>query len=601
MKPFVHKFIHPPLVLGLHGLLLLPLFLAPPDERLQRPPEFLRAHDREYDDEREPLLVRLHPKFSIPFGILGFIGVHILKQLAGKVPLPQDPRRARLAANIEKAVLFALGVAEEVWRWGLARILIKLLGGQGGFRGRGPLWDLFISGEPQEQLFGVVSPDNTKYQSIWEAVYLMGWFWSVLEATVSWNTVRPTSPDELHHSNMHDAHHSPFFGRRSIENNQRRPLLGKRNRSEYSTFVQSDDNSDHQNPVRSTERLSYFESIQHKRRDMGTSPRTRERVGELAIQFLIEGSGSTTAYDSSTTPTTPKAFAKADDMEQGDATPRPLSRAMERPDGISDNDYGDDEGETESDYENYESGLSSRSSFEGRRRRSSEAQTPLLSSSLPYDPEQDHPHHENLLHRQPSLSTLGDHAAAAVSSSYAASLIQRDEEESDELVEVHEDDVGTEPIAVNSSPRRQSIYPSFPSYSSNYNHTHFHAPIPPSSSSATESTMHIRYHNVRRKVYGLSVDRLPVYLAVMWRAAAALRHIGHALWFAWAPNIVFQGKFQWWCFLVLLVLCVRKGWNTVEWFGGSASRAGLFKSSLLLLSVGTTIYVAALAAWGILW
>jgi hypothetical protein len=177
MKPLVHKFILPPLVLGLHGLLLLPLFLAPPDERLQRPPEFLRSHIRGHDDddEREPLLRRLHPKFAIPLGILGFVGVHILKQLAGKVPLPQDSRRARLAANIERAVLFSLGVAEELWRWALARGLIKLLGGQGGFRGRGELWDFDVVQSP---------PENARYPNIWEAVYLMGWFWSLLEAAV---------------------------------------------------------------------------------------------------------------------------------------------------------------------------------------------------------------------------------------------------------------------------------------------------------------------------------------------------------------------------------------------------------------------------------
>jgi hypothetical protein len=174
MKSRVHKFILPPLVLGLHGLLLLPLFLAPPDERLQRPPEFLWSHVRgNGDEDREPLLRRLHPRFSIPLGILGFVGVHVLKQLAGKVPLPQDPRRARLAANIERAVLFSLGVAEELWRWALVRVLIKLLGGQGGFRGRGELWD-----------FDVESPEDTKYPNIWEAVYLMGWFWSLLEAAV---------------------------------------------------------------------------------------------------------------------------------------------------------------------------------------------------------------------------------------------------------------------------------------------------------------------------------------------------------------------------------------------------------------------------------
>jgi len=353
-------------------------------------------------------------------------------------------------------------------------------------------------------------------------------------------------------------------------------------------MVHSDAGSDHEPP----ERCTFFENAQNKRRVLAGSPRLRDHP-EPAIQFTLEGSGSTTACDESirncsATPTTPKAFGKAAEMERGESTPRAAFVVPPRHDGISDNDYGDDE-ESESESE---SGLSSRSSYDGTRRGYSEAQTPLLSSSLPYDPEQDHPHHEHLPHRQASFSTLGEPAALAALSSVAdgSDHMLSSSSEAGGLVVVHEDDdcaAASTPTEHPHSPRRR-IYPSFPSYSALYNHAHFPAPAHAHASSEnTESQlptptaplpsplsvpMSVRHHSARRRVYGLSVDRLPVYLAIMWRIAALLRHLGHSLWFAWAPALVFQGRFQGWCVIVLAVLAVRKGWNTVEWFGGSASR-----------------------------
>ena len=202
---------------------------------------------------------------------------------------------------------------------------------------------------------------------------------------------------------------------------------------------------------------------------------------------------------------------------------------------------------------------------------------------------------------------------------------------------VHEDDDANRAAEVdlatyngdNRSPRRR-IYPSFPSYSPAYNHAHFpplaaHSP----SSTPTPTTAvpvarhqyyehphrhqhyqhHHRHHRphhhqqqqlAKRRVYGVSVDRLHAYLPVVWRTASAFRHIGHSLVFAWAPALVFDGHFQWWCFLVLVALAGREGWNTVEWFGGSASHAGLRRSSALLCAVGAVIYFVGLFVWGVL-
>lgn len=104
--------------------------------------------------------------------------VYALKQFAGKVPLPKDPRRKRLAQGIELGVLFSMGVVEEVLRWGLVRILVGLEGGAGGYRGQATCSVLeWIAG-------GNAGGGGRTCPSIWEGVYFMGWIWSFVECMV---------------------------------------------------------------------------------------------------------------------------------------------------------------------------------------------------------------------------------------------------------------------------------------------------------------------------------------------------------------------------------------------------------------------------------
>lgn len=173
MKPSTHRYVLPPVLLAIHAVLLLPLILSP--IRL-RPPHFpdFGGHPRPttYWDYGS----RLYLQYSIPLGIIGIVGVYLSKQLAGNVPLPKDERRKRLAQIIEWAVLFGMGVIEEVWRWSLVRLLVSFEGGHGGFRGGEPVEDSL------EKKFwtGVrLGPP-----SLWEGLYLMGWMWSVVECVV---------------------------------------------------------------------------------------------------------------------------------------------------------------------------------------------------------------------------------------------------------------------------------------------------------------------------------------------------------------------------------------------------------------------------------
>jgi hypothetical protein len=150
MKVSTHRYVLPPVLLAIHAILLLPLSL---------PPRVFRCGG-------------VHAGYSVPLGMLGFAVVYASKQLAGKVPLPKDPRRKRLAQGIELVVLFSMGIVEEVCRWGLVRALVGLEGGEGGFRGTAFL------GLGWEDDGGGTGP------SIWKGVYFMGWVWSLVECTV---------------------------------------------------------------------------------------------------------------------------------------------------------------------------------------------------------------------------------------------------------------------------------------------------------------------------------------------------------------------------------------------------------------------------------
>ncbi|KAI5777517.1 hypothetical protein EDC01DRAFT_724314 [Geopyxis carbonaria] len=486
----------------------------------------------------------------------------------------------------------------------MVRILVKAEGGAGGFRGRGELWDLAGNNLTTGGL-DLAGQFNTKYPSIWEGVYLMGWVWSLVECGVSWWTVRPEAlaiePDL-------ETNHSSTIRNSRSEDSPRRPLLGKRTRSDYSGIMSDGEGS---------ERRNLFGSFYRKKRDLGTLSFREDAhhhgLGNTTVQFAStlhtstrpESTTTSTAHDDSTDATpTPRKLSDFD---------RPSIRTDSRADDrSSEHDYGDDEESNAS--------ISGRSSMDSTHYQS---QTPLLSSSLPYDPEIQHPHEQQALltnqYRQTSYSTLSDLGHISTT------------EPDDAIVEVHEDDASSasepdppnptptddEPLHLIAGPKRtplRRVYPSFPSYSSAYHHAHFSAatdsgnvstagstaaPPPPATGDSCATTTDHADGPTERSIYGIGVQALPAYLPVLWRTSALLRHVSHALVFAWAPALVFDGRFQWWCALVLVLLCGKKGYHTVQWFGGAACRNGIVWSSAMTLFLAVVVYVTSLGIWDI--
>lgn len=185
MKRDSHRYILPGYLLSLHAVLLFPLLLGTSHLSPVDGGHYANSTtsnlgldvDVSVEEDYAPpsRWQRLHTHHSIPLAIAAFLLIHYTKKLLGFIPLPTDERRARLAWWIENAVLFGSGCLEELWRWGVVRLLVHLLGGSGGWGGRGALW-MYAKREP----------------SLWEAVYLLGWTWSLVEASVS----LPSPPSE---------------------------------------------------------------------------------------------------------------------------------------------------------------------------------------------------------------------------------------------------------------------------------------------------------------------------------------------------------------------------------------------------------------------
>ena len=160
MTPLEHYFFLPPILLTIHGVLLLPVFLPPWPEGAQSPPVGKNG--------------ALNLNTSILYGVAGFFGVVVAKQLAVRIPLPKSPGRVRLTAGLEWTILYMLGFLEEVWRWCIVRVMLRLEGRGDGF-----------AGSTQERVTSEISEGMLIIgDGIWKELYLMGWIWCLIESGV---------------------------------------------------------------------------------------------------------------------------------------------------------------------------------------------------------------------------------------------------------------------------------------------------------------------------------------------------------------------------------------------------------------------------------
>ncbi|KAF8473374.1 hypothetical protein BDZ91DRAFT_790136 [Kalaharituber pfeilii] len=521
----------------------------------------------------------------------------VIKQLAVKIPLPKDPRRKQLADGIEWTILFLVGFFEEAWRWMIVRFLVAVAGGDGGY-GTGP-WAKVVNSEPASLL--IDTPNNP--DKIWKEVYFMGWVWCLFEAGFAWWSYRPHQYDEHKHHNhqrqdhVHNHRGDGSFtgspGRTSLPNSRDglRPLNGHDGVNFFSDPFRFQDGDGSRSGFKagmSVREPPELKSTRHR----------RNRDGHQSLGVSSHLSPTTGNFNH--------------DLESG-------HRGVHH----EDDEFGDAEDDDSCSSFSDSETSSIRSSSETARSRSA---TPLLSSSLPYDPNSEHPHHEqqSLLqyqYRRMSYNTLSEPVPAPCDSS-----INEDDAPNTETV-FRDYGVVDGSGAAERSPLRPRAYPSYPSYSVSYNHSYFAASpayrIRPSNflgplslandnlsprqqprqqpqQPQRQKSNKLPTHHYLRKIYGVDTNLLNIWLPILWRLGGLLRGLGHVMLFSWFPNLFYKGQFQFWTLLMLLFVAGMKGWYTVEWVGGSVARSGITKVTVFTTAIHIVTYLLGLRLWGVI-
>ncbi|EWC45289.1 hypothetical protein DRE_06016 [Drechslerella stenobrocha 248] len=167
MRPGVHRFLLPPALLGLHGLLLLPILIP------------YRPDSSSYPDSSLNFALHSAP-YAVPLACLAFASVALLRLLASSQCLPTA------------VLLFLLGVLEEAVRWSLVRCLSDADGGGGGYGATHPEPD--NHGPLSRGGYRLPASNSIEVApGIWEGVYIMGWTWSALESMHIWWLLRPAT------------------------------------------------------------------------------------------------------------------------------------------------------------------------------------------------------------------------------------------------------------------------------------------------------------------------------------------------------------------------------------------------------------------------
>ncbi|KAI9675523.1 MAG: hypothetical protein M1829_003327 [Trizodia sp. TS-e1964] len=200
MRPFIHHYVLPPVFLTIHALLLLPLLLWKPVSDSNSGPH----------QPSNPTKTRWHLLLSLPIGVAALLVMVAVRKVISSFPIPVERRRRRLAKYLEWSMLFALGVIEEFWRWGLVRIVLHLEGGKGHYGEMNPTGYLLA-----------------KNDSVWRGVYIMCWAWGFIESIWAWFSVWPVN---------HDIQEPPSVPRHPSASRRRKAREGQIRRPRYYSY-----------------------------------------------------------------------------------------------------------------------------------------------------------------------------------------------------------------------------------------------------------------------------------------------------------------------------------------------------------------------------
>ncbi|KAF3128655.1 hypothetical protein TWF594_011551 [Orbilia oligospora] len=502
MRQNFHRYLLPPAFLTVHALLLLPILIP------YRP-------DNSPNPESSLQVALNSARYALPLACIAFGTTSGLRLLARSQAL--SPSESRVAW----AVLFSLGVAEEVVRWGVARYLSDLEGGGGGYGAKNPAPK---RGRPIPGTMAFFHASSVEVEpGIWEGIYLMGWLWSALECTYTWWSLTPrqasshpiladigetvpTSRPHSYHSwrKEHNKKRSTDSTIRTIRGLTRKPGIPFTN--PYSASL-----DEHRYQPSNGGSLAY-QGVLGKFEDRASSPELSRRI--VREEDNDAGDEETSATDNDNdaldSPLTPTAYRPAyhaavpaqalrpttdeeDDQEESTPTQQKHNARFFMPGSItSDSDYF---GGREPAWTFSNQISPKRHTPEPSRRLSalisdsetesliSGAQTPLLSSSIPLDQEQasllDHPHGPSYgsTHQlqtplgtlpPPPLETHLNKLSVAIRPSITShpsylSITTGDEAEDESDTQGNGGSFGR-------------AYPSHPAFSSSYIHQHFPSP-----------------------------------------------------------------------------------------------------------------------------
>ncbi|KAF3905374.1 hypothetical protein ABW21_db0202431 [Orbilia brochopaga] len=677
MRPGLHRYLLLPALLLLHGLLLLPVLVP------------YRPDNSSYPDSSLNYALHAAP-YALPLGCLAFATVALSRLLTGLQLLPISEGRS------VATWLFFLGLVEEIVRWTLVRCLSNIEGGGGGYGAKHP--------EPNHHhdplsRDGYGFPESSSVEvapGIWEGIYLMGWTWSALESVHVWWLLRCPPPTEDPIPSGFDdppiasrpqscrSWRKEHAKKRSTDSTVRTIRGFSKRPNSFCVDMEQSSPEDRRFHYLSADNTFVQPSLLSKFDDRASSPELsrrnmREEDNDAGDE---ETSATDNEYDGMDSPLTPTVYRPAyhaavptqftrppaddegDDQEESTPTQQKHNASFFMPGSTtSESDYF---GAREPPWTVSNPISPKRQIPELPRRLNtlmsdsetesalSGTQTPLLSSSIPLEPEQesllDHTHVPSYgsTHNLPSsmilppplldLQSNPPQAAAA----YRPTITSHPSYISVTTGDEAEDESDTQGKGSNFS----RAYPSHPAFSSSYIHRHFpssvlssttYGPFTPMNTPprglrpklTSSQSMPIRKGKAKRpRSYPSTTqqifphidsiidsenrrrmraderqsDSISFILALIWTVIAAFQHTGFGLWYVWFPTPIFENTLQWWSIIFFLGVALSKSIYAAQTGSGWATANGLLWSLTIGCAASSFIlYFIALILWGVLW